>query len=219
MLGWVKRITTSLPPSWQQELKRLYFRRQIRREQFVSDEAEFTDLDQYVSEGALVLDIGANVGHYTKRLSELVGATGRVIALEPVPATFALLVANASLFKHQNVTLINAAASSENGIVNMSLPIHNGSVNFYQAAISDGGGVQVMALALDSIHIGRVAFVKMDVEGHEAEAIEGMKETLERDRPTLLVETFSTRGAIQRLTDMGYMGTHATGSPNWIFRR
>lgn len=45
--------------------------------------------------GDWALDIGANVGHYTKRMSDLAGPEGRVIAFEPVPDTFAVLCANA----------------------------------------------------------------------------------------------------------------------------
>ena len=38
-----------------------------------------------------IVDVGANVGHYTKRLSELVGPKGRVIAFEPILETFSIL--------------------------------------------------------------------------------------------------------------------------------
>lgn len=89
----LKRVAAGLPPLWQQELKRIHFRREIRRHTFASTEPEFRLLDSMISAGDWVMDIGANVGHYTKRLSDLVGPRGRVIAVEPVPDTFALLAA------------------------------------------------------------------------------------------------------------------------------
>src|SRR5881296_3836076 len=110
-LSFMKRLASLFPHSWQQELKRHYYRRQIRRQTFETAEPEFKLLSSIVSPGDWVIDVGANIGHYTKQFSELVGSEGRIFALEPVPDTFALLAANASLFKYRNVTLLNVAAS------------------------------------------------------------------------------------------------------------
>jgi len=118
----LKPFAARLPDRWQMELKRLHFARQIRRGSFKTSEPEYNMLPRLIGPGNWVLDIGANVGHYTKRMSELVGPGGRVIAFEPVPATFALLAANVQRFKHANVTLINAAASGGTNIVGMTVP-------------------------------------------------------------------------------------------------
>ena len=101
-----------------------------------------------------VIDIGANVGHYTKRFSDLVGPEGVVIAFEPVSETFSLLAANVQLFKFANVTLINAAASDELSLVGMKIPSFNtGLKNFYQAhveiVISESNFIKVITLKLD----------------------------------------------------------------------
>jgi predicted methyltransferase len=109
----IKKLASRLPSLWQQELKRLYYRCQIHRQTFETTEPEFLILDQLISAGDWVIDIGANVGHYTKRFSDLVGPQGRVIAVEPVPDTFALLAANVLLFQYRNVTLLNLAASDQ----------------------------------------------------------------------------------------------------------
>ena len=91
-----KRIASRLSPGTQNEMKRLQFAHQIRTNSFYTDEAEFSRLEEWVSEGDWVLGVGANIGHYTMKLSALVGPSGRVIAFEPVPATFELLAANAA---------------------------------------------------------------------------------------------------------------------------
>jgi ubiquinone/menaquinone biosynthesis C-methylase UbiE len=89
----LKKLAARLPLRWQQELKRRYFANQIRKHSFRAPEPEFEMLSPMVSAGDWVLDVGANIGQYTLRLSELVGESGRVISFEPVPETFELLAA------------------------------------------------------------------------------------------------------------------------------
>src|SRR5206468_2890137 len=68
----LKRAVARMP-TLDLALKRTWYRWQIRTGRFRSDEPEFDALDQLVHEGDWVLDIGANVGTFTRRLSELVG--------------------------------------------------------------------------------------------------------------------------------------------------
>ena len=92
-------------------------------------------LARLVSSGDWVIDIGANVGAYAYRLSELVGSTGRVFAFEPVPETMSLLAANLLRSPHQNVTLLNMAASDSTAVVRMNMPeFSSGLSNFYRAS-------------------------------------------------------------------------------------
>src|SRR5438105_15643228 len=102
MTDLLKRIAATLPPAWQNELKRIYFRRQIQRDRFITSEPEYDLLSSLVADGDWVVDVGANVGHYAKRFSQLVGRTGRVIAFEPVPETFALLAGNLQILAQAN---------------------------------------------------------------------------------------------------------------------
>ncbi|MFA6235219.1 MAG: FkbM family methyltransferase, partial [Bacteroidota bacterium] len=90
---------------------------------FETWEPEYHILDQLVSEGEWVIDVGANVGYYSKKFSDLVGPRGRVIAIEPVPETFAFLASNTLLFDNLNVSLLNLAASDASTIVRMEIPV------------------------------------------------------------------------------------------------
>jgi len=83
----LKRLAALLPVSWQHELRWLYFHQQITRRRFMTDEKEYALLDSFLRPGDWALDIGANVGHYTMRMAELVGHSGRVSALEPRSAS------------------------------------------------------------------------------------------------------------------------------------
>jgi FkbM family methyltransferase len=217
----LKRIAARLPDRWQLELKRLHFGRQIGRGTFATAEPEYRLLGDFVAPGDWVVDVGANVGHYTKRLSELVGPRGRVLAFEPVPTTFSLLSANVQLFAHANVTLFNAAASDGLDVVGMAMPeFETGLTNYYAAHVADGadGGLSVLALPLDALGIDRhVSLVKIDTEGHEARVLSGMGKLIEAHRPMLVIETTSQE-VIDDLASRGYVAERLRGSPNVLFR-
>jgi FkbM family methyltransferase len=221
-MSLIKSIAARLPTTWQNEMKRFYFARQIRKGRFFTDEVEFALLPNLVKAGDWVIDIGANIGQYSQRLSELVGSEGRVIAFEPVPETFALLAANCQKFALSNVTLINAAASHAASIASMSIPSFEGGLkNFYQAHIidaADSADLKIMTLSVDSLRLSnRIALIKIDAEGHEAGVIKGLLTIIDRDRPTLIVETFANE-IIQDLKSRGYFAERLRGSSNVIFR-
>ncbi len=216
----LKALAARLPRHLQQELKRRYFRSQIRRNAFRSDEAEFALLPQLVGPGNWVLDIGANIGHYTARFSQLVGPTGRVIAFEPVPATFELLAANMALMPARNVTLINAAASSAASILGISIPQFEHHLdNYYMAHVASGpSDLQVFGVRIDSFGLPPgIRLVKIDAENHEMSVLQGMVELLQRDRPTLIVED-NQEAVRQFLAELGYGSEKLAGSSNRIFR-
>ncbi len=215
----LKKAAALLPARLQEELKRLHFARQIRKDTFVTWEPEYKILDTLVNPGDWVIDIGANVGHYTKRLSDLVGNDGRVLAFEPVPATFDLLAANVQRFNYKNVSLMNAAASDKFETVGITMPsFSSGLANFYEAHISEGGDLSVLALPVDSLSINRpISLIKIDAEGHEEFVLKGMRGLIEKYKPTLIVETHSER-IISDLEKMGYQHEKLPGSPNILFR-
>jgi FkbM family methyltransferase len=220
-LEFMKRLAARLPAAWQAELKRVRYRGQIRRQTFGNSEAEFAMLGSMLAPGDWVIDVGANVGHYTKRFSDLVGPTGRVIAFEPVPETFALLAANVALFEHQNVTLLNFAASNAPSAVGLQIPrFSSGLRNFYQAAVTrDAGDLQVLTVPLDSLGLShRISLVKIDAEGHDAEVLQGMDGILRRDLPVLIVESGQASMA-DTLGKLGYLHETPPHSPNTLFRR
>jgi FkbM family methyltransferase len=151
----LKSIAARLPESWQAELKRLYFGRQIARGTFVATEHEFARLPELLAPGDWAIDVGANVGHHTKRMSDLVGPSGRVLAFEPVPATFELLAANVGRFRHANVSLFNATVSSGLQVLGMSLPrLDRRLICCHEAQFErDGGAMRVLSTSLDSLHV------------------------------------------------------------------
>jgi FkbM family methyltransferase len=219
-LSFLKNLTGKLPLSWQMEIRRHMYQRQIRRDAFITDEPEYELLSSLLADADWAIDVGANIGHYTKRMSELVGEQGRVIAFEPVADTFSLLAANTRLYQHQNVSLFNAAVSDKSGITRILVPqFANGHPNYYEATVvSNGDGFTVMTLAIDSLDIpATVKLVKIDAEGHELAVLKGMRQLLMRDKPVLIVEV-SGEAVHQLLADLGYTRETLPNSPNHIYR-
>ncbi len=218
----IKRLISQLPLRFQQELKRLHLSGQISRGIFTTAETadtEFPRLAGWVRAGDWVLDVGANLGNYTARLSELVGRDGRVLAFEPVPETFELLAANLARFPLRNVSFFNVAVSDTPGVSGITIPqLDSGLENRYMAHLTDGPSEwTVYRLPVDALAIPhRVSFVKVDVEGHELPALRGMHGLLERDHPVLVVEGRDDDVA-SYLGRLGYTFADTAGSPNRVF--
>jgi FkbM family methyltransferase len=215
----LKRIAARLPQAWQHELRRRFFQYQIRRSVFSTDEKEYELLDRFLKPGDWAVDVGANVGHYTLRMSNLVGATGRVVAIEPVPNTFTLLAANARIFRHANVTLLNLAASDRLAECGIHIPrFYEGLQNYYQARLDVDGtdAVRVLTFAIDALSLPvAVRLVKIDVEGHELAVLRGMRGLLERARPVIIVET-SAQDTVEFLHALNYATERLPGSSNLL---
>jgi FkbM family methyltransferase len=219
MKHYLKKLAAQLPKRWQQELKRYYFRHQIRGGRFHTTEAEYNRLADFIALGDWVLDVGANIGHYTMRFSELVGKSGRVFAFEPIPETFELLAANVAYLQERNVTLLNVAASDSVCVLGMKIPqFESGLENYYMAQLStDAVDLEVLCLAIDLLGLPkRISFAKIDAEGHELSVLKGMTELLRRDHPTLVIED-NSREVITFLSGFGYQTEKLKGSSNRIF--
>ena len=215
-----KRVAARLPHGWQQALKRRHFQRQIASNAFLTNEPEWELSSRWLAPGDWAIDVGANIGHYTKRFSDLVGARGRVIAFEPVPATFELLSANAAQFALPNVTLLNMAASDASQVVGMDIPdFRTGLKNYYGAAITAGlAELQVMTCAIDSLNLsGPVRVLKIDAEGHDAVVVRGARRLIAANRPTIVMESGSDE-VREYLESLGYRLESVAASSNVIYR-
>lgn len=139
-----------------------------------------------VPEGAVVLDVGANIGAVALRAAQ---KARRVYAFEANPATYARLAENV----RQNdlpVTPVHAAVSDRRGQL-YSRPAQ-GSRNTGMAEVAPTpSGPPVPAVCLDDFVTERnltVGLLKVDVEGHDAAVLRGALAMLRRDRPIVVVE-------------------------------
>jgi FkbM family methyltransferase len=185
-----------LPRGVLQQVRRRHYYRVLARDS--ADEPELGVLGFFVKPGACVIDAGANFGLYTKALADLVGPSGRVYSIEPVPDTFDILTFNVARLGLKNVVPLKYALSDADGErVSLVVPKQGpfGLENPYRARIvrAPAAGREVMAetCTLDRLlaeRPGHVAFVKCDVEGHELVCLRGAMDLIRRCRPTWLIE-------------------------------
>jgi len=209
----------ALPTGLRRKLRRRWHVHRAKTGRLHSDEPEFHRLKDWLAPGDVAIDVGANIGSFTLRMSELVGPHGQVFAFEPIPETFATLARNIEVRGATNVTLINAACGQTTGFVSMDVPKDGaGGENLYMARISDDASdFRVLCLNVDSLHLpGRIRLVKVDAEGFDAEVIHGMRELLAKSRPRIVVES-RTPALETMLASLGYRLTVEPGSPNAVF--
>lgn len=149
---------------------------------------EANSFRQLIGAGAVVADVGANIGSHTLLYSQLVGETGRVLAFEPQPKIFHMLCANVALNGIGNVTTYQAGVGQKLGTMRVSTPNEEKRVNFGGISLGEEGPEVVDIVTLDSLKLERLDFVKIDVEGMEEAVIRGGAETLKRLKPRLYVE-------------------------------
>lgn len=135
--------------------------------------------------GDTIVDVGAGCGTDTLVFSRVVGAAGRVVAIEAQPATFRLLRRTCELSALGNVDCLNVAVSDALGSARIEQKATH-SENRLVMSGEAGDTVQVQAATLDGLlaelGIGTVDFLKMNIEGAERLAMDGMTTTLARTR-------------------------------------
>ena len=131
-------------------------------------------------EGDTVLDVGAGAGEEVRTFSRSVGASGRVIAIEAHPVTYSLLVRNCNYSRLYNVEAVHRAITDRSDVV--YLTDHGASIANRLSRSEDGVSVPSSSLddLADEMKIGRVALIKMNIEGAERAAIQGMDRLIER---------------------------------------
>lgn len=171
-----------------------------------------------VRPGDTVVDVGAHIGYYTLILARLVGPKGRVLAFEPDPLNFAILQRNVELNGYTNVELFRCALSDRCGQFRLFQSTDNaGDHRLYESLDEPRAVVEAEAVTLDSVFGDRtetVDFVKMDVQGAEGMALEGMSGLLSRcPRVKMILEFwplglaragYSAELLLGRLTEMGF---------------
>ena len=163
-------------------------------------EKELKIIDKFADKSKDALDVGVYRGVYSYKLSQ---NFKNIHSFEPNPLLFPYL--NKNLKKIiVNIKLYNFALSNKNGETELKLPLRSKSIfkdNIEElfklgAAtmhpnnnIREYKKVPIKTYKLDDIQIdNNVGFIKIDVEGHEKNVIEGGKSLIIKDMPVMLIE-------------------------------
>jgi FkbM family methyltransferase len=163
-----------------------------------------------VRPGSRAVDVGANLGVFTYALWRL-GC--QVEAFEPVPE----YAAGIRAFDARRIQVHQVALSAGSGDAQLQFPREGGVVDLGRGSLSPPhvlrDQIAVPVKALDHYGFSDISFIKIDVEGHELDVLQGAAETIKRCRPNLLVEieqrhlTFPMTRVFQHLADLGYRGS------------
>jgi FkbM family methyltransferase len=142
-------------------------------------------LHRLIDPGETVADVGANIGYMSSLAATRVGADGKVLAFEPHPRVFELLERNAARWADRPVAgpvelrrLALSDSAGEGTLFSPSFEANTGlgTLNSEEAAAggADADAVKVPLARLDQIDgADRIAVLKIDVEGHEADVLRG----------------------------------------------
>ncbi len=170
---------------------------------------------QRVRPGSTALDVGAHIGEQTVAMAWAVGPQGRVYAFEPQRKLYRELHYNLQLNHLSNIVPLRFALGDAPAVIESP----RGT-----ARREDGigpGGERVESRSIDSFGFHDVSFIKVDVDGFEDHVLAGARQTITRDRPTLIVgiqgdSNFDTARpelrakivhTIQSLEQLGYVVT------------
>ena len=147
-------------------------------------------LKMQVQEEMTFVDVGANVGYFTLTAATKVGESGKVIAVECNPRNVELILMSLHRNELDHVTVYPFAVGDSPRLMSFSWGFSNGFVD--ELDKDDEEAFIVQAVTLDSLlkNEPRVDVIKMDIEGAEALAWQGMQETIAKHHPVLLMEFF-----------------------------
>jgi FkbM family methyltransferase len=169
-----------------------------------------------IKPGAVVLDIGANIGYFSLVACRRVGPDGIVYAFEPAPENFGLLARNVDTFGTSNIIPVKRAVAERRKTLSFWLAENNELNSFFQhphGPVKET--IMVDCVAIDEYLEGRqVQVIKMDIEGYEPWALEGMRETISKSDdivlftelhpPCLEVAGFTAADYVMALRQLGF---------------
>ncbi len=157
--------------------------------------------------GDTFVDVGANVGYYSVLAAGLVGATGRVVAIEASPEFHATLVRQARLNGCATVRAVHAAVADRRRTVRFALASSRNmganSIVPYEGVPESEFEIEARPLpeVLEPAEIATARVIKIDVEGAEGGVVRGMVPLLDALRPDAEITVEVTPERMARLGD------------------
>lgn len=161
----------------------------------------FGDLDskiswvvkKFVRQGDVVLDIGANLGLVSFRLAQIVGPAGVVHSFEPNPKMVDYIQKSLQVNPSLNINIHAIGLGATEGQMTLSVPSGNaGAASLTAKGEAEGTeNLQIQVRCLNNVvreeGIGRLDFIKMDVEGFEAEVLTGARDVISKFKPKAIL--------------------------------
>ena len=157
----------------------------------------------------VIIDIGAHVGLFTLKAARNV-KKGLVVAVEPHPFNYELLVRNMEFNKIRNVIPLNLALANFNGTTRLYLAKESGehSVTIHRSDKYLEVQAKTLDQLVDELKLNKVDFIKIDIEGYSYEVLKGAERTLENNDVFIVASCGHTpqefRNVYKYLSDKGF---------------
>lgn len=161
-----------------------------------NDKTEIDLLRNIIKPGDSILDIGSNIGFYAKILSSFTGEKGKVYCFEPDSTNFRYLKKNTQGIK--NIVLFNKAVSDKADILKvyksklLNVDHRTYPVNNYDR-VEEIDSVSIDEL-LKNGTIDKVNVIKIDIQGYELTAFNGMKNLLSSNQNLKIIAEYWPHG-------------------------
>ncbi len=129
-----------------------------------------------------IIDIGANIGNHSIAFSKI---SKKVYSFEAHPRTFEILKFNTK--EYDNIKIFNLGISNKKGFLFFN---NSKSSNIGGKRLGKTGSIKSKINKLDNVIKldDKIKLIKIDIEGHEYEALEGMKKLLNNNKSLILLE-------------------------------
>lgn len=166
-----------------------YLSAQIEREGRLDVQREFLEqFRKYIPVGGVVVDVGASLGDTSATFAEMVrNSGGTVYALEPNPPVWECLQHNMRLLDQVNCLRLGLGSCN---LESASIDVDTNNVGASRLVPDSNGNakVRILDVLAQALMLNRLDFLKIDAEGWEPLILEGARETINRFRPTMLIE-------------------------------
>jgi FkbM family methyltransferase len=185
-------------------------------------------LYELVKPGAVMIDIGANIGQTAMNFAIRGGNNSVVYAFEPDPVNYSKAIENLKKNSFKNIHYFNIGLGAENEELSLKInsPLNRGGNRIDRGNSTNSVVIKIRKLddVLEEEKVKKTDLIKIDVEGFEFEVLKGARKTIMRDKPVLYVEIdennlrqqgTSAKDVIQFISGLGY-GCQESGSKNNI---
>jgi FkbM family methyltransferase len=151
----------------------------------------------FLPQGAVVVEVGSNIGTHTVPIARHIGETGKIYAIEPQRLIFQLLCANLICNEIYNAYPYHAACGDKPGEVLVPDVDIGQEENFGAVRVAGNSGIKVPLMTIDSLNLDRCDFIKVDAEDFEPQTMLGAYKTIEKYSPVIYLEyNYHTRSTI-----------------------
>lgn len=162
------------------------------------EKVELEFLKKSIHKNSTFIDIGANIGIYSLTASKIIDDYGKIISFEPYSKNYNSLVSNIELNKFKNIITERLAIANKNEQINLYYDEKEKNLGMVSMNERENSLKEIVqSTTLDTYviknNIHKIDFIKIDIEGNELNALQGMKNILANQKPILLLEILTKK--------------------------